>query len=75
MAVYELIKEERQPTCGGKSPIKSTILTVTTDDPVAYVRAQEPGNPLETWTTDDGTLVIETEHNGLWVRYEFTEDD
>ena len=75
MPVYELIKEERQPTCGGKSPLKNTILTVTTDDPVEYVRAQEPDNPLEVYTAPDGTLVVETQHNGLWVRYEFTEDE
>ena len=43
MAIYELVIEERQPTCGGKSPTKSKSMTVSTDDPVAYVKALEPG--------------------------------
>ena len=57
MKTYELVIEERQPTCGGKSPTKSRIMTVTTDDPVAYVRTMEPEGALEVFTTDDGTLV------------------
>lgn len=73
MANYELVIEERQPTCGGKSPTKSRIMTVTTDDPVAYVKTLEPGE-LEVSTTDDGTLVVQADHNGMWIRYEFTEE-
>lgn len=73
MASYELVIEERQPTCGGKSPTKSKIMTVTTDDPVAYVRELEPGE-LEVSTTEDGTLVIQADHNGMWIKYEFTEE-
>lgn len=73
MTTYELVIEERQPTCGGKSPTKSRIMTVTTDDPVAYVKALEPG-ALEISTTDDGTLVIQADHNGMWIKYEFTEE-
>lgn len=71
MAVYELVIEERQPTCGGKSPTKSKIMTVNTDDPVAYVKALEPGE-LEISTADDGTLVIQADHNGMWIKYEFS---
>lgn len=74
MATYELVIEERQPTCGGKSPTKSRIMTVVTDDPVAYVRGLEPDSALETYTTDDGTFVVQTDHNGLWIKYEFTEE-
>ena len=74
MAKYELVIEERQPTCGGKSPTKSRIMSVTTDDPVAYVHALEPEGELEVSTTDDGTLVIQADHNGLWIKYEFSED-
>ena len=74
MAKYELVIEERQPTCGGKSPTKSRIMTVTTDDPVAYVRTLEPEGELEVSTTDDGTLVVQADHNGLWIKYEFSED-
>ena len=74
MKTYELVIKEGQPTCGGKSPTKSRIMSVTTDDPVAYVRALEPEGELEVSTTDDGTLVIQADHNGLWIKYEFSED-
>jgi len=74
MKTYELVIEQRQPTCGGRAPTKSEILTVTTDDPVAFVQAREKDAPLEVTTNDEGALVIRTERNGLWVKYEFTED-
>ena len=74
MKTYELVIEERQPTCGHKSPTRSTIKTVTTDDPVAYVQGLEPDSALDVYTTDDGTLVVQADHNGLWIKYEFTED-
>ena len=74
MKTYELIIEQRQPTCGGRAPTKSEIRMVTTDDPVAYVRDLEPTCELEVTSNDDGTIVIRLEHNGLWVRYEFTEE-
>ncbi len=74
MKTYELVIEERQPTCGGKYPTKSEIRTVTTDDPVAYVRELEPNGELEVYTSDDGALVVQADHNGLWIKYEFTED-
>ncbi len=74
MKHYELVIEERQPTCGGKSPTRSTIKSVTCDDPVAYVQGLEPDSTLEVSTTDDGTLIVQTDHNGLWIKYEFTED-
>ncbi len=73
MKTYELLIAERQPTCGGKTPVRSSIKTVATDDPVAYVRALEPGSELKTYE-EDGTLIVETDHNGFWVKYEFTED-
>ncbi len=72
MALYELVIEERQPTCGGKSPTKSRITTVETDDPVAYVQALEPACELEV-EEENGTLVVKTEHNGMWIKYEFEE--
>jgi len=74
MKTYELLIEQKQPTCGGRSPTKCEIRTVTTDDPVAYVQALEPSCRLEVTPGDDGTIVIRLEHNGLWVKYEFTED-
>ena len=47
---------------------------VTTDDPVAYVQELEPTCELEVTYNDDGSIVIKLDHNGLWVKYEFTED-
>ena len=72
MAAYELVIEERQPTCGGKSPTKSRILSVETEDPVAYVQALEPECELEVFE-ENGALVVKTEHNGMWIKYEFEE--
>ena len=74
MKEYELVIEERQPSCGGKSPTRTKIMNITTDDPVAYVQALETGNKLETSTLSDGTFVVQTEHNGFWIKYEFTEE-
>ncbi len=74
MKTYELIVEERQPTCGGQSPTKCRILTVATDDPVAYVQKLEPSCKLEVETEPDGTLVVSTDRHGLWIRYEFAEE-
>lgn len=74
MANYELVIEQRQPTCGGRAPTKCEIRYVTTDDPVAYVQVSEPACELEVTHNDDGTIVIKLDHNGLWVKYEFTED-
>ena len=44
MKHYELIIEENQPTCGGRTPIKSRILEVDTDDPDA-IAIKERYNP------------------------------
>lgn len=74
MANYELVIEQRQPTCGGRSPTKCEIRYVTTEDPVAYVKALEPGCEPEVTRNEDGSILIRLERNGLWVKYEFTED-
>ena len=71
---YELVIKERQPTCGGKSPTKTSIRSVTCDDPLAYVKGLEPDSELEVSHAEDGTLVITADHNGLPIHYEFTED-
>ncbi len=71
---YELLISERQPTCGGKSPVKTEILTVSTDDPLSYVKAREPLCELEYSTDEDGTIIIKTQHHGLEIKYEFSED-
>lgn len=74
MKTYELVIEQRQPTCGGRAPTKSEIRTVTTADPLAYVKALEPSCEFEMTVNDDGVILITTEHNGLWIKYEFTEE-
>lgn len=73
MKTYELLIEQKQPTCGGRSPTKCEIRTVTTADPVAYVQALEPSCRLEVEQTAEG-VTIRTERGGLWIKYEFTED-
>ena len=74
MKTYELIILEQQPSCGGKSPYRSEIRTVSTDDPVAYVRKLEPAGELEVTETEPGVIRITAERNGALVRYEFSED-
>ena len=73
MKTYELVIEQKQPTCGGRAPTKCEIRTVTTDDPVAYVQALEPTCRLEVEQTAEG-VVVKTERGGLWIKYEFTDD-
>ncbi len=73
MKTYEMVYTQSQPTCGGKSPTKSEIRTVSIEDPVAYVKTLEPDQPLEIEHAGD-TLVIRVAHNKDWARYEFTED-
>jgi len=70
---YELVIKESQPTCGGKSPTKTSIQTVCCDDPLAYVKDLEPDSALVTETQGD-TLIITADHNGMPIKYEFTED-
>ncbi|MBQ9890567.1 MAG: hypothetical protein IJM39_04075 [Firmicutes bacterium] len=75
MKNYELIIERRQPTCGGQLPVKCEIRSVSTDDPVAYVRKEEPHGELNTYTTDAGEFVVELKNSrGHDVKYIFTED-
>ena len=71
---YELVIKESQPTCGGKSPTRTTIQTVTIEDPLRYVQEIEKDSVLEVSHAEDGTLIISTDHNGMPIKYEFTED-
>ena len=73
MARYELIIEQQQPTCGGKAPTKSEVRMVETNDPVEYVRSQEPSLAFEVENVD-GVVTVRGKKNGMWVKYEFTED-
>ena len=74
MTTYELVIRESQPTCGGKSPTRTSIQTVTVEDPLAYVKGLEPDSAIEVSHAEDGTLIITADHNGFPIRYEFTED-
>ena len=73
MARYELIIERKQPTCGGRAPTSSEVRAVETNDPMAYVRQQEPDLELEK-SEENGVITISGIKNGLWFKYEFTED-
>ena len=75
MKDYELVIEEQQPPCGGKMPTRCQILTVTTDDPVQYVRDREkdPVGELDIYTDQNGDLVVKLDHNREWIKYIFTE--
>ena len=73
MARYELIVERKQPTCGGRAPVASEVRYVETADPMAYVQDQEPGLELET-VSENGVITVSGVKNGMWFKYEFTED-
>ena len=74
MAAYELTIERRQPTCGGRAPTACEVRNIVTDDPMAYVRSQEPGSEPVLMQDEDGVILIRVERNGLWVHYEFSPD-
>lgn len=74
MKTYELAIEKKQPTCGGRSPTSCEVLSVTTDDPIAYVEKLEAGADIEVVQNDGDVILIRAERNGLWANYEFTED-
>ena len=74
MAAYELTIERRQPTCGGRAPTSCEVRNIVTDDPMAYVRSQEIGSEPKLMQDEDGIILIQVDRNGLWVRYEFTEE-
>lgn len=73
MARYELIIERKQPTCGGRAPTSSEVRMVEVNDPMAYVQEQEPNLELER-VEEAGVITISGVKNGLWFKYEFTED-
>jgi hypothetical protein len=74
MKTYELIVQIQQPSCGGKSPFRNEFRKVSVDDPVEYVRTQEPGGKLEVQESADGTITVSTMRNQARVVYEFSED-
>ena len=74
MKTYELIIEQRQPPCGGKSPVDVKISAVTTDDPLAYVKNIEKDGEPRMETTDQGEIVIRLECGAKSIKYTFTEE-
>ena len=74
MKTYELIIESLQPSCGGKDPKTTKLLTVSTDDPLAYVRGLEPSGTLEVTTSPSGDTVISLDSGLKHVKYTFTEE-
>lgn len=71
---YELTIEKKQPTCGGRAPTACEVRSVTTDDPMAYVRSQEPGADPVLMQNEGGVILIRVEKGEQWVNYESTED-
>ncbi|MGN1027758.1 MAG: hypothetical protein ACI4P4_15295 [Faecousia sp.] len=74
MKTYELIIERHQPPCGGKPPKVVTMQTVSTDDPVAYVRALEKDGELQVTRNPDGEIVVSLDAGVNQVKYSFTEE-
>ena len=74
MKTYELIIERLRPGCGGQDPREVRILTVTTDDPMAYVRSQEPDGDLEQTVSPAGEIVISLDKGLKHITYTFAED-
>ena len=74
MKTYELIVERLQPSCGGKDPKEVKMTTVTTDDPVVYVRQIEQNGELEVTTTESGEIVISLDQGMKHIKYSFTEE-
>lgn len=74
MKTYELIIEKKQPTCGGKSPKDVKLLSVTTDDPIAYVRGIEENGELLVSNGPDGEIIVEIHEGAKEIKYTFTED-
>ena len=74
MAAYELTIERKQPTCGGRAPKACEVRSIVTDDPMAYVRSQEPGAEPKLLQHDDDVILIRVERNDIWVNYEFVAD-
>lgn len=74
MKTYELIIERQQPSCGGKPAKVVEVRSVTTDDPVAYVRSLEKSGELQVTDGSDGEIVVTLDAGLKQVKYSFTEE-
>ena len=70
MKTYELIIERQQPPCAKVVEVRS----VTTDDPVAYVRSLEKSGELQVTDGSDGEIVVTLDAGLKQVKYSFTEE-
>ena len=71
---YELIIERVRPSCGGQDPKEVKMLTVTTEDPLAYVRSLEPDGDLVCEVNSAGETVITLDKGLKHITYTFAED-
>ena len=73
---YEVIVTNQQPTCGGQASTRSEIRYVDTEDPVTYVKQDQPdAGDLRVYNPSaDQVLVEYTSGSGMFVKYDFTED-
>ena len=75
MKTYEVIISRSQPTCGGKDPKTLEFRTVSTEDPVAYVRSKHRNTEFfAAETVRDGSIVITFHEGAQDFKYEFTEE-
>ena len=74
MKTYELIIERLRPSCGGQDPKEVKMLTVTTDDPLAYVREIEKNGELSMETNAAGEIVITLNQGLKHITYTFAEE-
>ena len=71
---YELIIERVRPSCGGQDPKEVKMMTVTTEDPMAYVRGLEPDGELVCETNASGETIITLDKGLKHITYTFAED-
>lgn len=71
MKNYELITEKHQPHCSGR-PVLHDFSEISTDDPVAYVKAHTKNARLEIENTD-GATTITAEEGEYRTKFVFTE--
>ena len=74
MKTYELIIERKRPSCGGQDPKEVKMLTVSTDDPMAYVKGMEPDGEPVMETNAAGEIVITLDKGLKHITYTFAED-
>ena len=73
MKEYEIVKEIYNGCAGDCYRAGCEITEEELADPMAYVQEQEPNLELEK-VEEDGVITISGIKNGLWFKYEFTED-